>query len=115
MNILFDFTQQSQVNATLENQPVAVMPVELAQKLLRMYATKLSSSNNGDIIDKHIATLIDLRNNRDLDGAIKASLLWIAERELIQNVQHENWDAYAVALEGAVMPDNGEIALNQAH
>lgn len=94
MNIKFNFATQNAVNQVIENQELAVMPAALAQKLLRMYAKELTSSTNRVIINDHIEVLRGCANENDLDAAISASLVWAAERDLIQNIMHENWEAY---------------------
>lgn len=128
MNIKFNFATQNAINQVVENQELAVMPATMAQKLLRIYARELTGTTNRDIIVQHIKTLSTFAENNDLDSAIKESLAWVAERDLIQNIQHENWEAYnytpteteqptfASRRKGYEnMPDNGGIALNQAH
>lgn len=101
MNIKFNFATQNVVNQVVENQELAVMPAALAQKLLRIYANNLSTDTSDSIIQDHINTLRNCQRERDLDGAIKASLAWVAERDLIQNIVHENWDAYKVETENS--------------
>lgn len=110
-NITLDFTASNSVANLAVDQPVAIMPAELAKKLLKMYASKLAASNNHHIIQTQIDILKDYRDNADLNGAINASLSWVIKRELIQNISNENWDAYKVE----PMPDNGGIPLNQLH
>jgi hypothetical protein len=95
-NIVFDFTQASQAKVLLKNQPTALMPAVLAQKLLRMYAKELTKAKVEDIIEEHIHHLMIAKDNGDLKRAIEASLTFVAERELIKNIADEQWDAYAV-------------------
>lgn len=96
MNITLDFTKQNTIDVVVENQPVAVMPAKLAQKLLRLYATKLKNSRASDIINNLIGDLRTCAENQDLNNAKDIVLSWAAERELIDNISEENWDAYAV-------------------
>jgi hypothetical protein len=96
MNITLDFTANNSVKNLTENQPLAVMPAGLAKKLLEMYAENLARSSNQDIITRHIKNLSKISETGDLQAAMEASLEWIAERELIQNIQHDYWDAYEV-------------------
>jgi arginine repressor len=96
MNITLDFTKQSTINAAIEQQPVAVMPATLAQKLLRLYATKMKSSRASDIINNLIGDLRTCAEHQDVDMAKSAVLSWAAERELINNIEEENWEAYTV-------------------
>lgn len=95
-NVTLDFSQHSSLENMIVDQPVAVMPVELAKNLLKMYAEKLRYATGTEIINKHIASLKEFAINNDLQGALGASLSWITERELINNVSQGNWDAYAV-------------------
>lgn len=94
MNIKFNFATQNAINQVVENQELAVMPAALAQRLLRIYAKQLTGTTSRDIIAQHIKTLSSFAENNDLDAAIKESLAWVAERDLIQNIIHENWEAY---------------------
>lgn len=96
MNIKFNFATQNVVNQVVDNQELAVMPAALAQKLLRIYAEGLVETSNRSIINQHREVLKGFAENNDLNGAILETLSWIAERDLIQNIMHENWDAYKV-------------------
>lgn len=96
MNITLNFTNQQALANITETQPLAVMPAELAKKLLKMYASKLVNSTNKNIILDHTAILEAYANDGDLQGAMEASISWLGERELIQNAIHENWSAYSV-------------------
>lgn len=96
MNITLDFTSKNSVNNIISNQEIAILPSKIAKRLLKSYVTALRGASNSQIIESHITRLTQLKENRDLEGAIQASLEWIAEREIIQNVMNENWDAYKV-------------------
>ena len=96
-NITLDFTAGKSLNNIATEQPLAIMPAVLAQKLLSMYAEKMYYSSADAIISRHADDLKQYANANDLDGAIQASLSWVMERELIANIQSGNWDAYAVA------------------
>lgn len=98
-NVTFDFTNHSALDNITAQQPVAVMPAGLAKKLLKMYARNMRSSTSMEIISRHIADLKECAEQSDLQGAIEASLGWIVERELVENISAENWDAYAVRIE----------------
>lgn len=92
-NITLDFTQASTVAKLTENQPLAVMPAELAKKLLINYADQLRAYTTEEIINRHISRLQEAKT---LDDAIQISLSWINERDLVKNVAHRNWDVYTV-------------------
>lgn len=94
-NITLDFTGNKSMDALLAGQPVAIMPAELAKKLLKMYADRLVSAKANAIIDNHIANLHEASENGDLNGAIEMSISWIQERDLINNVSAGNWDVYS--------------------
>ena len=49
-NVVLDFTSNKSINGMLAGQPVAIMPAELAKKLLADYATKLSKTTLSSII-----------------------------------------------------------------
>lgn len=85
------------------DQPVAVMPAELAKKLLQMYAERLRYASETEIIRDHIKTLEKFATANDLEGAMSASLSWLTERELINNIAQGNWDAYKAVVEESVM------------
>lgn len=91
--IKYDFTAKQAVDSIRNAQPLAIMPADLAQKLLRVYANSLRVSNHESIIEKHIA---DLNKTKNMDEAIEVSLNFVEERVLIQNVSNEVWDAYEV-------------------
>lgn len=96
-NITLDFSSSQQMENLTSNQPLAIMPAELAKKLLRMYADSLFATDTRTIITDHIDILTARAKDNDLPGAINASLSWIVERELISNVVNGNWSAYEVA------------------
>lgn len=93
MNIVLDFTVNKAIESLTAGQPLAVMPAELAKRLLRSYANTLQSRSVNSIIHDHIN---DLSNCENMSQAVEVSLEFIQERELIQNVQYGNWDAYEV-------------------
>ena len=98
-NITLDFSQHSSLSNMVVDQPVAVMPEVLAKKLLQMYAEKLRYASIAEIIRGHIKTLEQFATASDLEGAMNASLTWLTERELINNVAAGNWDAYNVVVD----------------
>jgi hypothetical protein len=92
-NITLDFTVNQTLQPLLEDMPLAIMPAELAKKLLRMYEKQLIRTRPQEIISSHIE---NLKRADSVSKAEEISLNWILERELIKNVTAENWDAYAV-------------------
>jgi hypothetical protein len=92
-NIVLDFSANQQFNNLLANQPLAVMPADLAKRLLTNYANRLHTAKFATIMNDHIQVLSNVEN---MTEAINASLSFVQERELIQNCVNQNWDAYAV-------------------
>ena len=89
-NVTFDFS------AAVNNQELAVMPANLAQKLLKEWADRLSSSTHEEILNEHIG---DLQKTHSMAKVIELSRDFANERELIMNISQRNWDAYAVPTE----------------
>lgn len=102
MNITHNFTGQQSLNNLSKNQELAVMPAELATKLLIKYASGLSNATTREIVDAHIDALLECRDNPTINKAVQVSMSFIAERELIKNIIAGNWDAYKVQKEEAV-------------
>lgn len=92
-NIVLDFTQNKSMESLLAGQPVAIMPAELAKKLLRMYAEKLQRVKFEGLKLEHCE---DLSRSLNMDELIAKQVSFVVEQELIQNITHEQWDAYAV-------------------
>lgn len=95
-NVVLDFGLNQSLDALLAGQPMALMPAELAKKLLKNYADNLRSASAERIIGNHITTLREKASSDDLEGAINASISWVQERDLINNVTLGNWDVYEV-------------------
>jgi len=99
LNVTLDFTIIQQDNT----QPVALMPAELAKKLLKMYAKGLVNASPRDIILPIIDELQDIINsnepkdNNKVQDAVNACMQFVAERQLIADCAHENWNAYSTA------------------
>jgi hypothetical protein len=93
MNVVLDFTTNKSINGVLAGQPVAILPAELAKKLLAEYASKLVKSSLENIIEDHVQ---NIRNSEDHAELMRKSIEFIQERELIQNCAAENWNAYEV-------------------
>ena len=93
--VVLDFTSNKSINGMLAGQPVAIMPAELAKKLLADYATKLSKTTLSSIIEEHVSELRESKNHQDM---MVKSIEFIQERELIQNCATKNWEAYTVEI-----------------
>ena len=86
--ITFDFTQGVEVE-------VAVMPANLAQKLLAKYAESLTLVPTEVIIGEFLDSI--RRASKDgLAVAVEVARAWADERALITNIAQGNWDAYVV-------------------
>jgi len=91
--VVLDFTQ---INSP--EQDVAMMPANLAKKLLKDYAEKLTRASGRDILNHHMAELEGiLHSDGDvLAKGIQCSIEFVQERQLINNIVAENWNAYEV-------------------
>jgi len=92
-NVVLDFTTNKSIDGLLAGQPVAILPAELAKKLLADYANKLTTTSLNNIIEEHVDNLRSSKTHQDI---MEKSISFIQERELIQNCSAKNWDAYAV-------------------
>lgn len=95
-NIVFDFTVNKTMENLIANQPVALMPAALAQKLLTTYAERLVKASPQDIIAEHIDSLLPVQKEGNLAVALDISLNWLQERDLIQNIAAKKFDLYTV-------------------
>lgn len=96
MNITHNYSTQQAINNVTANQAMAVMPADLAQTLLRIFAEKVRYASSAAIIEDLITKLGKCADQGDIGSAIEVSLNWVAERELIQNIINEKWDAYEI-------------------
>ena len=92
-NITLDFTIKATVEGLTAGQPLAIMPADLAQRLLMSYASQLKYADITDIIGAYAD---DLKMSRTIGEAITKSLSFIQERQLIDNINAGNWDSYTV-------------------
>jgi hypothetical protein len=92
-NVVLDFTTNKSMDGLLAGQPVAILPAELAKKLLADYANKLTTTSLNNIIEEHVD---NLRSSKDHQDMMEKSISFIQERELIQNCSAKNWSAYEV-------------------
>lgn len=95
-NITLDFTAEKAVNGAVAGQPLAIMPAELAKKLLKDYSTKLVSASSSDIIKPLMEDIEIAYRHGTVEQAVLACAQFIQERTLIENCSRENWDAFAV-------------------
>lgn len=93
-NIKYNFTAN-----VVNEQPLAVMPASLAQKLLRDMASKLVGVRPVHIMEDFLAELHATKEaySDDLEKFNAVALNYLNERSLIENVSKENWDAYKVS------------------
>lgn len=91
-NVVLDFTQ---INSPM--QDVAIMPANLAKKLLISFARELTLVPSKTIISSHIHNLQHYCTS--VADAIQCSTEFIQERTLILNVANENWSAYEAPVE----------------
>jgi hypothetical protein len=80
-------------------QDVAIMPANLAKKLLQDYATKLKRATSAEVIRPLISELEGSINTThsfktEVDNAIAICINFVQERQLVENVLAENWGAY---------------------
>lgn len=86
-NVTLDFTQSTQA------QDVAIMPAFLAKRLLEEYASNLNFVNWRNI-QSNLQILIE--NSQSYSDMIIRTSEFIQERELVDNINKKNWDAYKV-------------------
>lgn len=78
-------------------QDVAVMPANLAKKLLKDYAQKLIKGTTWDVVNPLANKMIDIaQGNGEVKDAVQACLEFIQERTLIESCAKEHWDNYKV-------------------
>lgn len=105
-NIKFDFSAQG-----VENQELAVMPANLAIKLLRMMSEKLVKASSEEVVGQFIDNIrANCLSGKEMSGeerihtATLLSLEFIQERELIKNISANNWNAYSTLKEEQAIP-----------
>ncbi len=96
LNITLDFTAKNAMESLTSKQELAIMPAELAKKLLKEYAKKLCQASAFEII-KPLLTAIEIAyTNNSVEDAINTCAHFIQERSLIDNCATGNWDAFNV-------------------
>lgn len=93
--VVLDFTTAQQ---PVNNQDLAIMPADLAKRLLRLMAKHLNTTAISFIVEEHVDVL---RACSTMEEVLTVSGNFIQERVLIENVISENWDAYEVKTIGA--------------
>lgn len=101
-NITLDFTANKAMEYVTANQPLAIMPAELAKRLLVDYAKKLQRASAHDIIITLISGLQDADLSNSVSDAVEECALFIQERSLIDNCAKENWGAFTVPTEDKI-------------
>jgi hypothetical protein len=90
-NVILDFTS-SLTNLTA-NQELAVMPAEIAKRALRALVSQLHSTSFRDVKNDIVHDLAQTTTMEELTSTMTA---FLQERELVDNVVSENWDAYRI-------------------
>lgn len=99
-NVVLDFT-----SIDTQGEEVAMMPAWLAKSLLQNLA--LQSSSSRAIIGSHIDELREIMGvEGGIQKAIELSIQFVQMRQLVSNVQAQNWSAYEVAQE---VPDTQKV------
>lgn len=90
-NIVLDFTRTPE--GGFMEQPVAIMPAELAKRLLIDYVANLQKASVANIRDQY---MLEINGCQSVDQLIHASLAFVQERELINYVLKQNWEPFEV-------------------
>ena len=89
--VVFDFTQ---TNSQVE---IAIMPASIAQRALRALAEQCSKASPHRIMQDHVNELQHLADNSlNYSAFIAKAQDFVTERQLMDNIQAENWSAYEV-------------------
>jgi hypothetical protein len=100
-NVVYDFTQNN-------SQPLAIMSATLAKRLLTIMSHRLVGASTSTIIDDFVEQLLQLQRleqagDATIQDVINAALMFVEERNLIDNIVAENWNAYKVEQEQPVV------------
>ena len=87
-----------QTNAPVE---IATMRASIAKRALKALAKECSSVSAYTLMQEQINDLISCQDNENYKGFIESCDSFVQERELMDNIQSENWDAYKVEPEKA--------------
>jgi hypothetical protein len=87
--IVLDFTNVE------TDQETAIMPAWLAKQLLIGLALEPASARS--IVGSHIDSLREVMGQEEaIQKAVELSIHFVQMRQLIKNVQSQNWDAYII-------------------
>jgi len=86
-NVTLDFTSSNRT------EEIAMMPANLAKKLLKDFAKRLKMASKEEIINEHCT---ELQKSKTVKEAVELSTDWANERYLIEEVSNENWNAFKV-------------------
>ena len=93
-NITLDFTAKNAVEGVMSTQELAIMPANLAKKLLKQYAQGLVRTSSYDIIRSFKDSI---HNEKDsIESVMCKCADFIQERSLIENCSKENWEVFSV-------------------
>lgn len=95
-NVTLDFTVNKAMDFAVENQELAVMPANLAKKLLRDYAQNITLASNFSIISPLALALSSSANNGTVKDAVQLCVEFIQERSLIEACANEDWEKFTI-------------------
>lgn len=100
-NVTLDFTVNKAMDFVVENQDLAVMPANLAKKLLNDYAKKLVYASTYSVVDPLVNQLLNIAQSTDKTSAdaVEACIEFIQERFLIEACANEDWGKFDVPKE----------------
>lgn len=93
MNIVANYAAEHILNGLTAGQELAVMPANLAKRLLKNYVDQLVNSSTRSILNDHAE---EIRNCGSIEKAVQLSVEFVAERTLIANIENGDWDAYKI-------------------
>lgn len=92
-NITLNFTGAQTLGKVAEEQPLAVMPADLAKQLLIHYADNLYTVSPSVIINEFRNSIYD---DETVNDVINKCLAFIQQRTLIREVAQQNWEYFSV-------------------
>ena len=97
-NVTLDFTVNKAMDFVVENQDLAIMPANLAKKLLKEYARILSKDSTFNIVDPLVNALIKVSQSdtQTSADAVQLCIEFIQERCLIEACANEQWEKFTV-------------------
>ena len=91
-NIVLDFTATQAVAGIANDQPLAIMPAELAKKLLKTYAKNLIGASSYEIIQGFKDSIAS--DSDSIDDVMNKCVEFVQERTLIEHCAKEQWDYF---------------------